>query len=39
VLAKSDPSAGPGKAFTSFIVDANTPGITIGRKEINMGAR
>ncbi|CAJ0752176.1 7833_t:CDS:2 [Entrophospora sp. SA101] len=28
-----------GKAFTGFIVDANTPGITVGRKEINLGQR
>jgi len=28
-----------GKAFTAFIVDGDTPGITRGRKEINMGQR
>jgi acyl-CoA dehydrogenase len=28
-----------GKAFSGFIVDADTPGITIGRKEMNMGQR
>ncbi|XP_053380510.1 medium-chain specific acyl-CoA dehydrogenase, mitochondrial-like isoform X2 [Mercenaria mercenaria] len=41
VLARSDPDpkAPSGKAFTGFIVDANTPGITRGRKEINMGQR
>mmetsp|Transcript_18238 Transcript_18238/g.59666 ORF Transcript_18238/g.59666 Transcript_18238/m.59666 type:complete len:438 (+) Transcript_18238:60-1373(+) len=39
VLAKTDPSASAGKAFTSFIVDAHSPGITVGRKEINMGQR
>lgn len=39
VLAKTDPTAPAGKAFTSFIVDADTPGITVGRKEINMGQR
>lgn len=27
------------KAFTGFIVDADTPGITLGRKEQNMGQR
>ena len=39
VLAKSDSKASAGKAFTAFVVDANSPGITIGRKEINMGQR
>ncbi|CAG8547404.1 852_t:CDS:2, partial [Racocetra fulgida] len=39
VLARTDPNAKPGSAFTGFIVDANTPGITVGRKEINMGQR
>eukprot|EP00924_Labyrinthula_sp_SR-Ha-C_P000078 maker-scaffold_39-snap-gene-0.35-mRNA-1 protein AED:0.01 eAED:0.01 QI:730/1/1/1/1/0.66/3/246/410 len=38
VLAKTDPSKG-GKGMTGFIVDADTPGITVGRKEINMGQR
>ncbi|KAI9225552.1 MAG: acyl-CoA dehydrogenase/oxidase [Piptocephalis tieghemiana] len=28
-----------GKAFTGFIVDGDSPGITVGRKEINMGQR
>mmetsp|Transcript_16341 Transcript_16341/g.51932 ORF Transcript_16341/g.51932 Transcript_16341/m.51932 type:complete len:415 (-) Transcript_16341:59-1303(-) len=28
-----------GNAFTAFIVDADTPGIQVGRKEINMGQR
>uniref|UniRef100_A0A3B3SCN8 Acyl-CoA dehydrogenase/oxidase C-terminal domain-containing protein n=1 Tax=Paramormyrops kingsleyae TaxID=1676925 RepID=A0A3B3SCN8_9TELE len=28
-----------GKAFTGFIVDADTPGIQLGRKEMNMGQR
>ncbi|KAI9206384.1 acyl-CoA dehydrogenase/oxidase [Polychytrium aggregatum] len=39
VLAKTDPSASAGKAFTGFIVDGNSPGITLGKKEINMGQR
>jgi acyl-CoA dehydrogenase len=39
VLARTDASANTGKAFTGFIVDADTPGITVGRKEINMGQR
>ena len=37
VLAKTDASASAGKGFTGFIVDAGTPGLSIGRKEINMG--
>uniref|UniRef100_A0A7S1CN11 Medium-chain specific acyl-CoA dehydrogenase, mitochondrial n=1 Tax=Bicosoecida sp. CB-2014 TaxID=1486930 RepID=A0A7S1CN11_9STRA len=41
VLARTDPDpkAPAGKAFTGFIVDADTAGITVGRKEINMGQR
>lgn len=39
VLAKTDANASTGKAFTGFIVDADTPGIQVGRKEINMGQR
>lgn len=41
VLARSDPDVKTpsGKAFTGFIVDANSPGITRGRKEMNMGQR
>jgi acyl-CoA dehydrogenase len=39
VLAKTDESAPAGSAFTGFIVPADTPGITVGRKEINMGQR
>ncbi|CAL8088419.1 unnamed protein product [Orchesella dallaii] len=41
VLARTDPNpkTSAGKAFTGFIVDAKTPGITVGRKEINMGQR
>lgn len=41
VLARTnpDPKAPAGKAFTGFIVDANTPGLTPGRKEKNMGQR
>ncbi|GBG27961.1 Medium-chain specific acyl-CoA dehydrogenase, mitochondrial [Hondaea fermentalgiana] len=38
VLAKTDPEAGP-KGMTGFIVDGDSPGITRGRKEINMGQR
>ena len=39
VLAKTDPDAPAGKGFTGFIVDRDTPGITVGKKEINMGQR
>ncbi|KAI8576954.1 hypothetical protein K450DRAFT_302327 [Umbelopsis ramanniana AG] len=39
VLARTDATASTGKAFTGFIVDADTPGIQVGRKEINMGQR
>ncbi|KAJ2306511.1 hypothetical protein IWW55_001423, partial [Coemansia sp. RSA 2706] len=39
LLAKTDPTANAGKAFTGFIVDADSPGITVGRKEWNMGQR
>ncbi|KAM6919737.1 medium-chain specific acyl-CoA dehydrogenase, mitochondrial [Lycodopsis pacificus] len=35
----ADPKCSTGKAFTGFIVDADTPGILIGRKEMNMGQR
>lgn len=34
-----DPKASAGKAFTGFIVEADTPGVQIGRKEMNMGQR
>ncbi|KAJ1342025.1 hypothetical protein BSLG_003430 [Batrachochytrium salamandrivorans] len=39
VLAKTDEKASTGKAFTGFIVDGDTPGITVGKKEMNMGQR
>lgn len=41
VLARTnpDPKASVGKAFTGFIVEADTPGVIPGRKEINMGQR
>merc|ERR1712055_1149417 len=39
VLARTnpDPKCPSSKAFTGFIVDADTPGVTPGRKEKNMG--
>ncbi|XP_023405241.1 medium-chain specific acyl-CoA dehydrogenase, mitochondrial isoform X4 [Loxodonta africana] len=41
LLARSDPNpkTPARKAFTGFIVEADTPGIHIGRKELNMGQR
>uniref|UniRef100_A0A8D2PT80 Medium-chain specific acyl-CoA dehydrogenase, mitochondrial n=1 Tax=Zosterops lateralis melanops TaxID=1220523 RepID=A0A8D2PT80_ZOSLA len=41
LLARTDPDprAPAGKAFTGFIVEADSPGIQIGRKELNMGQR
>ena len=41
VLARTnpDPKCPTSKAFTGFIVDRDTPGLTPGRKEINMGQR
>ena len=38
VLAKTDPDAGH-RGMTGFIVDHDAPGITVGRKEWNMGQR
>jgi acyl-CoA dehydrogenase len=38
VLAKTNPAAGH-KGMTGFIVDGNSKGLTIGRKEINLGQR
>ncbi|KAH9258754.1 hypothetical protein BASA81_003256, partial [Batrachochytrium salamandrivorans] len=38
VLAKTDPKAGH-KGMTGFIVDAKSAGLTVGRKEINLGQR
>ena len=38
VLAKTDPDAGY-KGMSGFIVDSDTPGLTFGKKESNMGQR
>lgn len=35
----SDPKCPASKAFTGFIVEADTPGVQPGRKELNMGQR
>ncbi|KAF9090117.1 hypothetical protein BGX29_005059 [Mortierella sp. GBA35] len=39
VLAKTDATAKTGAAFTGFIVDGDSKGIIVGRKEQNMGQR
>ncbi|GAA5949805.1 hypothetical protein JCM3765_007697 [Sporobolomyces pararoseus] len=39
VLAKTEMDAKPHKSLTGFILDRNTPGITIEKKLINMGQR
>jgi acyl-CoA dehydrogenase len=41
VLARSDPNpkTPASKAFTGFIVDRDSPGLSVGRKEWNMGQR
>lgn len=39
VLAKTDPKAKAGSAFTAFLVDADSAGVVRGRKEINLGQR
>jgi len=39
LLTKTDPKAKAGKAFTAFVVEGDSKGITRGRKEINMGQR
>lgn len=41
VLARTDPDpkTSANKAFTGFIVDRDSPGLTVGRKEIMMGQR
>jgi len=39
VLAKTNPTESAGRAFTGFIVERDWPGVTVGRKEWNMGQR
>lgn len=41
VLARTnpDPKAKASEAFTGFIVERDTPGLIVGRKEMNMGQR
>ena len=38
VLAKTDPAAGH-RGMTGFVVPRDTPGVSVGRKEMNMGQR
>ena len=35
LLARTDPDAPAGKGFTGFVVEADTPGITVGRKVLS----
>lgn len=39
VLAVTDPTAPVNKRMTGFVVEADTPGVAPGKKEINMGQR
>lgn len=39
VLARTDPNARAGEAFTGFIVETDWEGVHIGKKELNMGQR
>src|SRR5438105_10215994 len=38
VLAYTDKAAGP-KGMSAFVVESKTPGLTVGKKEQNMGQR
>ena len=35
----SDPKASASKALTAFCLDRDTPGVLVGKKELNMGQR
>ncbi|CAE6516194.1 unnamed protein product [Rhizoctonia solani] len=39
VLARTDTSQPASRGMTGFVVDADSPGISLGKKEINMGQR
>ena len=39
VLAKTDMDVTPTRGMTGFVVDADTAGVEVGKKEINMGQR
>ena len=34
-----DPKASASKAFTAFCLERDTPGVVVGKKELNMGQR
>lgn len=34
-----DPKVKTSQAFTAFVLDRNTPGVNVGKKELNMGQR
>jgi acyl-CoA dehydrogenase len=36
---EADPKVSAGSAFTAFVLNRDTPGITVGKKEVNMGQR
>jgi acyl-CoA dehydrogenase len=39
VLARTDPAASAGRGFTAFIVERDWEGLSVGKKEVNMGQR
>jgi len=39
IFAKTDPTAGPGKSISAFIVRRDTPGLTVGPPEKKIGIR
>jgi len=39
VRTAEDPKTSAGKAFTGFIVERDWPGVSVGKKEWNMGQR
>lgn len=41
MLARTDPDpkASASKAFTAFCLERDTPGVIVGKKELNMGQR
>jgi acyl-CoA dehydrogenase len=39
VFARTDPAAGHGRGITTFVVEADRPGVTVGPKDQKMGQR
>jgi len=37
--SNSDPKCPASKAFTAFVIDRDAPGLSVGKKEVNMGQR